>query len=359
MNIKSKLLFLMCFFFLLWSKGILYSGDPARNPLPVVGSSGKSKLRGREASFTSEARWGADKLISPQTHDSYRVPNTMHIIHWPTTEPLTVWHLHFICILESGWFRSHISFFDKLPCQKWGRFAFSLSRSDSGCVAREAAPSGDRKPFVTDDWVNRLVLINILIGALPPWTFGFFLFAQLSPVASALFWLRASRVCFAQVHKDMHGWSCAKVDLMEDPAELIGGAWRHPEMTSVLIILKARKFQMFSLLILVRNISHDCGWVWWYLWPGLFHDRVNHCLRLRWKCFSCLFKPPWSVSLLKRRASKRVRKEVLGGAQPRLLLTSVVSENPMMLWFRWTERKMELKAGKTESFSPSFAPTLF
>lgn len=55
---------------------------------------------------------------------------------------------------------------------------------------------------------------------------------------------------FPQVHKDMHGWSCAKVDLMEDPAELIGGAWRRPEMTSILIILKARKFQMFSPLVL-------------------------------------------------------------------------------------------------------------
>lgn len=206
MSRKSKLLFLL--FVFLWSKEILFrrTCSPVRNPLPAVGSSGKSKLRGKRSIVHVRGVLGVrNKLISPQTHDSYRVPNTMHIIHWPTTEPLTVWHLHFICILESGWFRSHISFFDKLPCQKWGRFAFSLSRSDSGCVAREAAPSGDRKPFVTDDWVNRLVLINILIGALPPWTFGFFVFAQPSPVVSALFWLRASCVCFS-TSTQRHAW---------------------------------------------------------------------------------------------------------------------------------------------------------
>lgn len=133
---------------------------------------------------------GGGQTNLAETHDSYRVPNTMHIIHLTTTEPLAVWHLHFICILELGWFWSQISFFDKLLCQKWVRFAFSLSHSDSGCVGRETVASSDRKPFVTDDWVNRLVLINILIGALPSWTFAFFLFSQLSPLVSVLFWLR-------------------------------------------------------------------------------------------------------------------------------------------------------------------------
>lgn len=259
------------------------SGDPVLLfGIPFLWSAALGKANfGEEKHRSRRRRAGVRyKLISPQTHDSYRVPNTMRIIHWPTTEPLTVWHLHFICILESGWFRSHISFFDKLPCQKWGRFAFSLSRSDSGCVAREAAPSGDGKPFVTDDWVNRLVLINILIGALPPWTFGFLLFAQLSPVVSALFWLRASCVCFS-TSTQRHAWlelckgwfngGPGWIDrrCLASPRDDLHSY--HPESTEI------PNVQPPGTLC---NISHDCGWVRWYLWPGLFHERVNHRLWL-------------------------------------------------------------------------------
>lgn len=262
----------------------------------------------------------------------------MHIIHWPTTEPLTVWHLHFICILESGWFRSHISFFDKLPCQKWGRFAFSLSRSDSGCVAREAAPSGDRKPFVTDDWVNRLVLINILIGALPPWTFGFFLFAQLSPVVSALFWLRASCVCFS-TSTQRHAWlELCKGWFNGGPSWIDRRCSASPRDDLRSYHPESTEFQMFSLLVpcAIFPMTVDES-------DGIF-GLVCFMTELITACGYCknVFlarSSPWSVSLLKRRASKCVRKKVLGGARPRLLLTSVVSENQMMLWFRWTERK--------------------
>lgn len=116
---------------------------------------------------------GGEQTGLAETHDSSRAPKTMHIIHVPTRKALTVWHLHFICILDFVLISVTYLIFWQIAVSKTGQICL---QSESQCVGRETVASSDRKPFVTDDWVNRLVLINILIGALPSWTLGFLLF---------------------------------------------------------------------------------------------------------------------------------------------------------------------------------------
>lgn len=175
-----------CFFLHEYKCGVLRS---------IVGNClAKGKQRCKEVIICAGSAPASKRTDFVPTNDSYKVRNKhggcvklwqlYQVIYLPTSGQFAIWHMHFRCILEPCRFQAQISFFWQIALSKKARFAFILSHGDSSslCVGTNWSPTSSSKPFVTDDWVNRVVLMNILIAALPFWTFGFWLFSRLSPL---------------------------------------------------------------------------------------------------------------------------------------------------------------------------------
>lgn len=99
---------------------------------------------------------------------------------------------------------SQISFFDRLLS-----FSFILIHGDSGsvcvCVRTNWSPTSSSESFVTDDWVNGVVLMNILIEVLPFELLAFD-FSWLSPMVLTSFQTNRLVIC------DTDSLSCTYVN---------------------------------------------------------------------------------------------------------------------------------------------------